>query len=78
MKLQYIGPDPAEAGIVPLPEGYPAQDHEEPNAEAAAAKLAFRFYRPGDLVDGQGSKPASGPAAYLEDKEPKPAPTVKE
>ncbi len=53
-KLIYVGPDPAAVGLVPLPEGWPASDHDEPDKELAAAKVASGNYR----VD-RGRKPAA-------------------
>lgn len=41
-RLTYVGPDPAVNGVVPLPEGWPAMDHDEPDSDIAAAKLAQR------------------------------------
>lgn len=41
-KLYYIGPP--VVGVVPLPEGWPsAPEHEEPNADIAREKLAFKL-----------------------------------
>lgn len=45
MKLIYIGPDPATVGVVPLPEGWPAESHEETEETVAAAKLASGMYQ---------------------------------
>lgn len=44
MKLKYTGPHPATVGGVPLPEGWPALDHDEPDAEIARAKVASGMY----------------------------------
>lgn len=44
MELKYIGPDPAVVGIVPLPEGWPAADGDEPDAALAAEKIASGNY----------------------------------
>ncbi|PKN81532.1 MAG: hypothetical protein CVU47_06350 [Chloroflexi bacterium HGW-Chloroflexi-9] len=47
--LTYTGPDPAAVGIVPLPEGWPALDHDEADEQLAAEKVAsgkYRFTRP--------------------------------
>lgn len=48
VKLKYIGPDPEEivraGGALPLPEGWGALDHEEPDEEIAAAKVASGNY----------------------------------
>lgn len=43
--LKYTGPDPAEVGVVPLPEGWPAEDHDEPDAALAKEKLASGSYK---------------------------------
>ena len=45
MELVYIGPNPAEVGIVPCPEGWPAADHSEPDEALAAEKVASGLYR---------------------------------
>lgn len=42
--LRYVGPDPATTGVVPLPEGWPAADHDEPNPDRYAAKVASGMY----------------------------------
>lgn len=42
--LRYVGPAPAEVGIVPLPEGWPAADHSEPDLALLAEKLASGMY----------------------------------
>ena len=39
MKLRYIGPERSHGGSLPLPEGWPAADHDEPDAALAAEKL---------------------------------------
>lgn len=44
MDLIYIGPSPAEVGIVPCPEGWPAADHVEQDAGLAAEKVASGLY----------------------------------
>lgn len=46
MRLAYIGARPSEAGIVPLPEGWPAADHDEPDPARAKAKVASGKYAP--------------------------------
>lgn len=61
MQLKYTGPSTAETGVVPLPEGWPATDHEELDPAIAAAKLAFRVYRTGDTK----GRP-TGAYAYIE------------
>lgn len=43
-QLRYIGPDPATVGVVPLPEGWPAADHDEPDEELRKEKLASGKY----------------------------------
>lgn len=45
-RLRYTGPDPAAVGVVPLPEGWPAFDHDEPDAALRAEKLASGAYAP--------------------------------
>lgn len=45
MKLVYIGPAPADVGCVPVPEGWSASDHEEPDPALAAVKVASGLYR---------------------------------
>lgn len=45
MDLKYIGKTIDEVGVVPLPEGWPAADHTEPDEGVAAAKLASGSYR---------------------------------
>lgn len=48
MRLVYIGPNPATVGIVPLPEGWPALDHEEPDEALAAEKVESGSYAPAE------------------------------
>lgn len=53
--LRYVGPEPD--GFVPLPEGWPAADHEEGDERVRAEKLASGHYetgstRPKELNDG--------------------------
>lgn len=43
MELHYIGADHG-LGAIPLPEGWPAEDHEEPDETVAAAKVASGHY----------------------------------
>lgn len=43
MKLHYLGHEPG--GAIPLPEGWPAFDHEEPDIEVASAKIASGKYQ---------------------------------
>jgi hypothetical protein len=44
MKLTYVG-DAPEYGLVPLPEGWPAADHEEPDEDLAKAKIESGAYK---------------------------------
>ena len=45
MRLKYIGVSPAaNGGTVPLPEGWPAADHDEDNETVATAKVASGNY----------------------------------
>ena len=55
MRLKYTGPDPQVLGVVPLPEGWPAADHDEPDAELAQEKIASGNYAE--------DKPARAPKA---------------
>lgn len=50
--LTYIGPDPAVVGVVPLREGWPAANHEEPDALVSAAKVLSGMYRYWRAEDG--------------------------
>lgn len=43
-RLRYTGPDPASSGVVPLPEGWPAAEHDEPDDTRRAEKLASGMY----------------------------------
>jgi hypothetical protein len=40
VRLRYIGPRDVVDGVLPLPEGWPAADHDEPDEALAEAKLA--------------------------------------
>lgn len=42
-ELKYVGPGP-DVSALPLPEGWPAEDHDEPNAAVRAEKLASGMY----------------------------------
>lgn len=53
--LHYIGPAPV-LGIVPLPEGWPASDHEETDDEVRAKKLSSGFY---ETAVSAASEPAA-------------------
>lgn len=48
MKLTYCGPDIPAGSAIPLPEGWPAADHDEPDAAVAEAKVASGNYRSED------------------------------
>ncbi len=50
--LTYIGADPAVVGVVPLPENWPAANHEEPDAAIFAEKIAHGSYRTWRTTDG--------------------------
>ena len=65
MRLIYTGPDPAVVGIVPLPEGWPAADHDEEDAEVAKAKVASGNYSraPKALREPQDERAADAGAA---------------
>lgn len=72
MDLQYTGPSFDESGgIVPLPEGWPAFDHDEPDAALARAKVAsgkYRAKRPeAPAADAETRGRASRAAAAKED-----------
>lgn len=72
-KLQYVGPDPVAVGVVPLPEGWPAADHEEPDAGVAAMKLTSGMYRPAEPSPppsprGRGGRPARN-AEFVSEEE---------
>lgn len=45
MRLSYCGPDIPAGSAIPLPEGWPAADHDEPDAAVAEAKVASGNYR---------------------------------
>lgn len=59
MRLKYVGISPADnGGIVPLPEGWPAADHDEDDEALAAEKLASGKYQ-----QDKSAPPAEPPAA---------------
>lgn len=66
-RLIYIGPDPAEHGVVPLQEGWPSADHDEEDEVALAEKLAQRVKLPSPTPDGA---PAWGGPVYRLDEAP--------
>lgn len=45
MRLTYCGPDIPAGSAIPLPEGWPAADHDESDAAVAEAKVASGNYR---------------------------------
>ena len=61
--LTYIGPNPAHVGVVPLPEGWPALNHDEPDADVLAAKVASGAYRKRRAGDGDEPDYAPAPLA---------------
>lgn len=63
-KLRYIGADPAEVGVVPLPEGWPAADHEEADETLGAAKVESGSY---ELVKERGKLPRNAEVLREED-----------
>lgn len=44
VQLKYIGKTLEEVGVVPLPEGWPAADHDEKDPAVLKAKLASGNY----------------------------------
>ena len=61
MQLHYIGSRPERGGAIPLPEGWPIEDHEEPDESVAAAKVASGMYAvagepevPGEVEETDG------------------------
>ncbi len=65
-KLTYTGPDPATiVGALPLPEGWPAADHDEPNADLAKEKVKSGNY---ELANGPKSR-TTRPAADQAEEE---------
>lgn len=68
MRLVYVGPDPAIVGVVPLPEGWPAFDHEETDQARASEKVASGSYVPAEPFEAtepvdpdQTATPPQGP-----------------
>lgn len=45
MKLVFVGERPTDGSALALPEGWPAEDHEEPDAATAKAKVASKLYK---------------------------------
>lgn len=62
MKLTYKGPATAgRRGALPLPEGWPGRDHDEPDAEVAKAKIASGMYdEAGRPARAAATKPEEG------------------
>jgi hypothetical protein len=56
MRLTYTGPRPSEGSALPLPEGWPAFDHDEPDEARAREKVASGSY------SAPAAKPAARPA----------------
>ena len=44
--LRYVGPKILDGHGVPLPQGWPALDHDEPDEALAKEKLASKMYAP--------------------------------
>jgi hypothetical protein len=68
MYLRYTGPthDPddgretlPQGSALPLPQGWPAADHNEPNEAIAAEKLASGMYEAADAPGDAGVAPAA-------------------
>lgn len=59
MKLTYCGPEIAPMGGVPLPEGWPAADHDEPDEALAKEKVASGNYKAAESHDEPGEALAS-------------------
>jgi hypothetical protein len=56
MRLTYTGPSGPDITL-PLPEGWPAADHDEPDEATAAAKLASGLYREAEVRGVKKTKP---------------------
>ena len=74
--LKYVGPNTFDGSAVPLPQGWPAAEHFEPDEELAKEKLAFRVKRGRINKDGQ-SELAPGEAAYELEKKSEASAEVK-
>lgn len=44
MRLRYIGPEVPIGAALPLPQGWDAADHDEPDEATADAKVASGLY----------------------------------
>lgn len=64
MRLHYTGGGADPDTALPLPEGWPAADHDEPDAAVAAAKAASGLYRGA----GAAASPAGGEATSAPEK----------
>jgi hypothetical protein len=51
MKLTYCGPEIVPMGGIPLPEGWPSADHDEPDEALAEEKIASGNYKAADSHD---------------------------
>lgn len=45
MKLEYTGPRPLDGSALPLPEGWIADEHTEPDRKVAQEKLDSGMYK---------------------------------
>lgn len=72
MELRYVGPRRKAGSAIPLPEGWPAADHVEPDAARAEAKVRSGRYRyqsppaPVHEAPKGNDKPGSDPAPAQE------------
>jgi len=60
-KLIYTGKTIDEVFVVPLPEGWPAQDQDEPDPDLAAEKVASGSYKFARAPKAKKAKGASEP-----------------
>lgn len=60
MKLTYHGPEQRADGALPLPEGWPAADHDEPDEARAAAKVASGLYSVAERASRRAAAPREG------------------
>jgi hypothetical protein len=67
--LRYIGPAPGVDVTLPLPEGWPAADHDEPSAEVAEAKIASGYYRRGRRGRVTDASDSESPAVSGRDRD---------
>jgi len=59
VKLRYVGPAPSPDAVLPLPEGWPAYDHDETQQSEIDAKIASGFYRAASRSSKGGMNNAS-------------------